>query len=280
MSTGSALVSLCNSGEQPGGRISGLVVVDFTQRKPALLEVTHPDIRPHFGISGLARWRDGHLVVVQSRVTQVVELDADFEVRQVVDVPTATDPHSILPVDGLWLVTSTASDSVVAVDPGDGRASTVWQLPSSGGDTIHVNSLFVLDGHLCVTAFGHRVGRWRAAKDGQVIDLVRGSKLLGPLAQPHSGQVVDGDVVLCESARSRLVSTSGETLDVPLGYVRGLDVSDTHAVVGTSRGRYQAAGYTTVQLWERTAPGLSGLRRCRVVDLGHLSGEVYDTLLL
>lgn len=263
-----------------GEELTGLALVDLDRRTAVSLRSRHPAIRPHSGAVGLSRTSSGFALLLQSHPGQLVLLDRDLEVAEVIPVPRVVDAHSLVVLDGLCLLAATGADAVVAVNPDRGTSEVVWRLPRGGADTMHINSLFTRGESLGATAFGHRVGTWTTARQGMAIDLFTGEVLIAPLFHPHSGRDEGGRTIACESMKRRIVSDGIGTLDVPLGYVRGLDVTEHHLLVGTSRGRRSPAGRATVQLFERRGRSLNCAVPVSRVDLSSLGPEVYDVLML
>jgi hypothetical protein len=273
-----ALISLANHRALPARRLEGLAVVDFDARTATRVASSHPSVRVHHGAVGMARLADGYVILLQAVPTQAVVLNADFAVVDVMELPSIVDPHCILVLDGVWLAQSTGSDSIVAIDPGTGRTSVVWRAPTGGSDVVHVNSMFSLAGELCISAMCRSDGALADSTDGIVLNLHSGETLMRGIFHPHSARGLDGQVVLCESSRRRVISSSGSILDVPLGYVRGLDITDRHVLVGTSRTRQPPVERCTVQLYERTGAGIGAAQRVSIVDVGELSSEIFDIL--
>lgn len=244
------------------------------------LTLRHPSLRGSRGVTGLARVADGFVAVVRSLPTQVVILDHLLEILQVIEVPKAVNGRGIVEWQGMWFVAATAADAVVAVDPTNGRSAVVWRHPNGGADMYHVTSLFVHGGTLCASALGVHGGTWDVSRNGLAWELLTGDVLLSPLFHPHSAQSIDGSVVSCESMMGRIVSTDLGVLDVPIGYVRGLDVGRNDAAVATSRRRRPPVGRCTVQYFERAGGRLEDFRPAGRVDLSHVAREIYDLVLL
>ena len=276
--TPQALVSLVNIGLQPAGRLGCLGLVDFDSRTVRHVRSAESSIRSHMGGTGLAHWRDGYVLLINSTPTQAVILNADLEVTEVLDLPPVVDAHSILVLDDLWLAVATGSDSVVAIDPATGTTSTIWRAPGDGTDVVHVNSVFSYMGSLGVTAMGRRHGSLASAVDGLALNLMTGEVLMRPIFHPHSARQVDEELVVCESSRGRLRSSSGSVLPIPLGYVRGFDATAEHLVVGTSRHRGSSLARCSVQLYERTGRQIEHAQRAAWVHTGDLGPEIFDVV--
>ena len=230
------------------------------------------------GATGLAHWKDGYVLLINSSPTQAVILDADLEVTEVLDLPPVVDAHSIFVLDDIWLAVATGSDSVVAIDPATGTTSTIWRAPGDGNDVVHVNSVFSYKGSLGVTAMGRRHGSLEKSVDGFAMNLLSGEVLMRPIFHPHSARQVDEELVVCESSRGRLRSTSGSVLPIPLGYVRGFDATAEHLVVGTSRHRGSSLARCSVQLYERTGQQIEHAQRAAWVHTGDLAPEIFDVV--
>lgn len=275
-----ALVSFVNIGPQPAGRLGCLGLINFDDRTARSVRSADSRIRSHMGGTGLAHWNDGYVLLINSSPTQAVVLDADFAVTNVLDLPPVVDAHSILALDDVWLAVATGSDSVVAIDPKTGISSILWRAPGDWTDVVHVNSVFTYKGSIGITAMGRRHGSLASSIDGLAMNLMTGEVLMRPIFHPHSGREVDEELVVCESSRGRLRSSTGSILPVPLGYVRGFDVTADHVIVGTSRHRGSSLARCSVQLYERTGQQIEHCQRAGWIHTGELGPEIFDMVAI
>jgi len=189
------------------------------------------------------------------------------------------DPHDIAWTGSSYAIASAGDNSILYVSP-QGRLEDTWRAPGTG-DAWHLNSLLLVDGHLCVSAFG-RYERHREWADGDasqvsglVYDVVTGEDVLTGLSAPHHPRRVGPDWIVCNSGRNAVTVldvATGRPMDelVLGGWTRGLAVLDRYLFVGESPGRDMEEGVTaTVAVVDRTT--------MKVVDRFAVPArEIYD----
>jgi acetolactate synthase-1/2/3 large subunit len=156
------------------------------------------------------------------------------------------DCHELLWDGEAFVIVSTGTNSILWVSP-SGEILRQWQAPGER-DSWHLNSLFLRDGELFVSAFGrfrkHR--EWAEHKcdgSGIVMSLATGKDILAGLSCPHSPKFMDGAWIVCNSATQELVQIEESTGAIRRrlqlgGWTRGVAVSDDLLFVGESANRH------------------------------------------
>jgi hypothetical protein len=171
-----------------------------------------------------------------------------------------------------------------------GQGEVIWRASHEGRDTHHINSLALIGGRLCLTAFGPKRGAlWSTAVDGYVFDVERQDVLATGLEHPHSLHEAGSDVYVAESRRARVLClTNGVTYDIG-GYARGLCVDSGTMIVGvsTARSRSKSTGVVENPADPGEVVGQAGLRAVPLqrrspnapdVDLSSYGPEIYDVV--
>lgn len=297
------LLSFCYA--KPSGHVLARIDVD-TQ---AFEWVDLGDVAARVvGATGLCRVGSGYYAALQIRVpgtvgTLLAELDEAARIRRVARLAQVLDAHSLLAWQNELLIVSSGTNQVFAIDwPRDGPLrSRVFFEAEPGADTLHMNSLQTFGGHVYLSMFGCKPGTsWRDARDGQILDLSDGGRVVRRgLRHPHS-LFVDRGTLLCLSSRDgSLVHVAGAPrgADRPLdGYVRGALAQGGRLFVGTSMARTHsksrsvaepAAGALAPGSFAdatRGAPGAgcglyvieAGRHESRWIDLSAFGAELYD----
>jgi hypothetical protein len=259
------LASICNKNRAQGAKLPGVYLFeidpDRQEARPVVLE--HPRLQPVKGITGLAHFDGGILAVLQG-AGQLALLDHDYRVRALWIVPALKHGHSISVAGGKAYIASTGNDSVVEFDPRAG-GKVCWRDNSRGDDTIHLNSVVHAGGELYATAFGPKAdGLWSSAKNGYLIHIASGRKIVFPLFHPHTALAPAGEFFFCESSRMAVGRQNGERLAVNLGYTRGLVLTETRLHVGISKGRTESV--STGQKVENASVPRVKASRCAVLS--------------
>ena len=197
-------------------------------------------------------------------------------------VDALADAHDVAWDGENYVAVSTLTNKVLWISPG-GDVVREWRAPGAG-DCWHLNSLFVHDGTVYVSAFGRyrRHREWaEQPRDGAgfVLDLETGREVLTGLSSPHTPRRFDGAWTVCNSAAGEVVQLDAEgevVRRVELGgWTRGIAVSDDLVFVGVSAARYggNAPETANVAVLSRTTWDVVGrfLLPCR---------EVYDVVLV
>lgn len=204
-----------------------------------------------------------------------------------------SDAHSACVHDGgLWVV-STGTDEVwrFPLDRDSiGAGEVVWRASPERHDTHHVNSLAIIDGGMCVTAFGPKRGPlWSSALDGYILDVARDEILMSGLEHPHSLYSDGSDIYVAESRRARVRCLTSATSYEVGGYARGLCVrGDVIAGMSTARVQSKSTGIVENRADPGESFGRAGLRiiplaqarlgRDCEIDLSAYGPEIYDVV--
>ncbi len=192
-----------------------------------------------------------------------------------------TDAHGVVWHDGMLVVASTVTNTVLWLSPA-GDILRTWKAPGAG-DAWHLNSLVVDGERLLVCAFGrferHRGWAEHGAADRQgfVFDVETGETVTDGLTCPHDPLRLGGAWAVCNSRGHEVVFIDdGRVVErVALdGWTRGLAADDDHLYVGLSAHRGEgASGTGAVVVVDRAT-----CRILRRVDLP--CREVYSVTLV
>lgn len=244
--------------------------------------------------SGLAQdERCVYLAGSGSAGSQLLIFDkATMSLESKISLTAVSDIHSICLDQQSIIAASTGSDEVLRVrlDRPD-LAEVLWRASDRRRDTHHINSIAWVGDRLFCSAFGPKQNEhWHSARQGYVRDVSGGVFVLRGIYHPHSIVTCDGEIFVCESSTSTIVSRSGSR-KVLTGYLRGLTFDPNgSAYVGSSIGRT-----TTDRPGETLNPADVGesTGRCAVsvippaasidasiVDLSQFGAEIYDLIWL
>ncbi|XLQ20256.1 MAG: hypothetical protein ACKUBY_00560 [Candidatus Moraniibacteriota bacterium] len=154
-------------------------------------------------------------------------------------------PHSIAVKDDSIYIVSTGNDSVFkyAFDKEGRQVDLIgkeWSPEGSKGeiDTHHINSIFLYDNDIYVSAFGMKKSKkWSSAADGYIYNISKKIKKIEKIYHPHSVFIKNRNVYYCESSSRSVKINKTEVLKLKVGYTRGLSLNKDYLVLGTSSGR-------------------------------------------
>ncbi len=184
------------------------------------------------------------------------------------------DIHDLLSVNDRLFVVCTEFNGVIELDEAF-REVARWTFPGEP-DSIHMNSLCLYEGRVLASLFGdfsvHRGYKDATAGRGEVRDVVSGETVVSGLSQPHSLDVIDGHLVVCNSEAGEVRFYRNGILARCIeigGYVRGLAVGAECLYVGVSRSRNVQPGVDDRMATAETA---------EVVMVDKVSGRVVQRL--
>jgi hypothetical protein len=288
------LVSLCNRRFErcEENRRIFLLHVDTCSRSVRTISLPHEVTRDSLGMTGLTTYPGGYICVVSPGY--LLYISKQLEVQHIYRLTLVRDGHSVIYRDEKCYIVSTGNDSIVEFSPEAGE-SVFWHANGSHADTIHLNSLLWDDAGFWVSAFGPKGGLlWSTADRGYILNILTGDRLMENLYHPHSLAHAHGVQYFCESSRRRVLSTAGDEVFLPHGYLRGLIVDDGCMLVGVTKGRHRSK--STGAIIDNPADpgtpscqtGIVVLRRSGVsgsfeerdyIDLGAHANEIYDIVV-
>jgi len=298
------LISFCNA--VPRGLVLG--VYDFDWDNFELIEPTEYG-DDYSGATGICVSNGVYYVAVNNAKADLCEiLTIDHELNIVGRFPmqTVSDPHSMIYHDGGLLITSTGNDAVmmVTIDMPAGKVKErcFWKYNDGDTDSVHINSVCELGGHIYLSMFGEKSGRrWDHNQgynlgNGKIVDITSGDIIHDGLRHPHSLKAYDGRLVFGESQTGRILESwegsggwiSRVVAEIP-GYVRGLAYSSHCIYIASSarRGISKSTGEIIREL-----PGNQSATDCRIYqcdlntneiisrDLSLFGREIYDIELV
>jgi len=263
------LVSFCNIIRRPESVVSPncLAEVDLSTGEVATVPLPWARLGVIHGATGLARRDDRIFVVLQQRPSILMELDLglNYVTHQVLEGMEGI--HAILATPDEICLAVTGSDRVMSLSR-NGKTRVLWKNGSSMEDTIHLNSLALIDDRLAVAAMGLReADLWKTALHGYAFFVDNGERLFSEIVHPHSLSNYFGRALVLESAMMN-VRTQSESVRVPSGFLRGVAFDESLMVVGSSKGRLSSVS-TGVLIGKPKGPGES-LGDC-LLNLLHIS---------
>jgi hypothetical protein len=205
------------------------------------------------GATGLCAFPDGYYVLGQrgklaeGRMSLAV-FDKGLRLAACAPLERVLDGHSMVLDGDSLLVTSSGSDEVVRVR-WDGAAvseETVWSASPAGVDTVHVNSISMIDGRPHISCFGGKgdLG-WSGVCNGQVIDIGTGESICEGLLQPHTLFAWEGRPYVLDSRRSSVleIDVAGRRTRErwhASGYLRGAATAGNFLYVAASAYRQKS----------------------------------------
>jgi hypothetical protein len=284
----SILASLCNIKSEYR---SGLILLDEDLDSYQYIEL--PESVPRAGITGIAITKGELVIASQGGCISVLDRDT-FSLLYSHIPKIISNVHSILMHDGVLYLVATNLNAIAAWKM-DRKGVTdkriYWRKKDAyGWDIDHLNSICRYQGLMLVSGFGERDSSlWSSARKGFILDTGSGEVIYEGLCQPHSLTSCGDSLLLCESAKARVVDPvrgKSATLD---GYVRGLCRGGKGLYAAGSKGRTisRSTGLMVTNPDEEGDPsGRSAIylldwdsfEVVKSIDLGNL--EIYDLVLI
>lgn len=202
--------------------------------------------------------------------------------------PEIRDVHDIMSYDGRLFLVSTGSNQIFEVSPNNYGVLQRHKLRGKG-DAWHLNCLEVYQNRVIVSAFGkfrrHRGYKGKTQGAGIVFDLLTGKTLLKGLSQPHSPQVIDGRLFICNSEEKTVhcidPDSGSKTVLEFENYTRGIACSDDHIYVGISSSRNiaQESKHSKIAVLSRNTLERIGEVRLECPEIYNISAIPGDTEL-
>lgn len=231
------LVSICNIN---GKSKSGLLLLD--ERLSSCRYLKLPNEVLQAGMTGIALSDQEIIVVSQDGPINVLDRKT-FALKSVNPSQISKDTHSIMLHEGNLYAVATGLNAIVVMAFQDGKLSgerVYWEMSGTvvGTDSDHLNSICIHEGRILVTGFGLKSSKlWSTAMDGFVMDIHSGIKLFNNLSQPHTLTSCCRSLLLCESAKGRVLDLGRGRKVAVNGYARGLCEGPEGIYVAVSRGR-------------------------------------------
>lgn len=294
------LISFCNTSEVPGFPNLGLLNVASGELNILKL----PKEIPATGITGLTissqyiflglQHSDGGINASQSPPGLLVFDRDNFKLLSWYRLQLVKDVHSMLLMrdEKTLLIVSTGTDDIIElVLNGSNVISEKVFLHLGNGerhDNLHVNSICEWQNEIYVSGFGPKEegGDWSSARNGFVMNLVKGDIIVEGLEHPHSLTVIDGKLTFCESRKKALRIVGREYTNTFPGYTRGLCADRNKMYVGTSKHRKKSKSTgKKVNTGDQQSLGCTlsivsknDLSIEKTIDLNNYAFEIYDLL--
>ena len=294
------LISFCNTSEVPGFPNLGLLNVDSHELH--ILEL--PKEIPPTGITGLAistkyiflglQHSEGGINASQSLPGLLVFDKENFKLLSWYRMQLVKDVHSMLLMrdEKTMLIVSTGTDDIIElVLNGSQVVSEKVFLHLGNGeksDNHHVNSICEWQNEIFVSGFGPKEegGDWSSARNGFVMNLIKGDKIVEGLEHPHSLTVIDGKLTFCESRKKALRIVGREFQNTFPGYTRGLCADRKKIYIGTSKHRKKSKSTgKKVSTDDQQSLGCTlsivsknDLSIEKTIDLNNYAFEIYDLM--
>lgn len=255
---------------------------------------------PVHGATGICIFNEKTYAVLQVKrqgkfTTVIVEIDQDYAIRRVGLLPKVVDAHSIVRWNGRFLVASTETNQIVAVDWEEGQEprESIYFDRDPGSDTLHMNSLWVFENRLYVSMFGPKTEvSWRSAINGQVLDITDQPEVMAQaLKHPHALFEDNGSLLCLSSASGQVEWIAGKPVSqFPSlsGYIRGATSDRAHFYVGASIARAFSKSRQVKEEADGCAKDALGCglhivdkatNELSWIDLGAYGAELYDVAI-
>ena len=295
------LISFCNTIDTPG--FPNLGVIDLETNEFAIVKL--PNDIAQTGMTGLATTSKLILIGLQHEVGDVAGYGSPplllafdkstFELKSTYAFSLVKDIHSFLWMEHLntLYIVSTGTDEVIEVlMEGDRIVSEklFWKPKdhSEFKDTIHLNSIYHHNDDIYVSGFGKKEieDDWNSARNGFIFNINTNEFVINGLEQPHSIDVLDGQMMFCESKKKKLRIVDQEKELQFSAYTRGLCHFSDRIYVGTSAHRKKSKSTGKANTTESTAGctitavDSRDLSILNTWDLNNYGIEIYELMLV
>lgn len=296
------LISFCNTSEIPGFPNLGI----FNTETQDIQIIDLPREIPPTGITGLTvsskyifiglQHSTGGIHAALSPPGLLIFSKENFSLLTWYPMQLVSDIHSMILHDHetTLLIASTGTDEIIEVKLDDDKviSEKVYMHLGTGTrmDNRHVNSICEWHNEIYVSAFGEKEegGDWSTARNGYLMNLTKGIKIIEGLEHPHSLTVINNRLAYCESRKKAFRFVDGDQVDSLPGYTRGLCAAGDKIYVGTSKHRKKSkstgkkVSSTDQQSLGCTLSIISSpdLHVEKIIDLNNYAFEIYDLLPL
>ncbi len=242
-----------------------------------------PEYVDDISTTGLCRYEDRVFRCFQNSIdTPLTLIVYGTNGKKTLTFPDIRDAHDILAYDGKIYVVSTGTNEVFVLS--SETFSVLDRIKFRGkGDAWHLNCLEVSEGRVLLSAFGkfrrHRGYKGKTVGAGILMDLLSGKILVDGFSQPHSPQVIDGNLFICDSENKsvlRMDTNSGARAKLDFdNYTRGISYSADYVYVGVSSSRNitQESKTSRLVVLDRRTLG-------RIGEIQLRFGEIYSVCAL
>src|SRR4030042_6820095 len=238
------VVSFCNQSERVKNKSNLLIIDVFSSRQKWIAHKMGTN-----GFTGLAQNKDLMYAVYQSDESSgpgIIVIDKkSWKILIHQSLPELKDPHSIAVDNNILFIVSTGTDKVLQYKFDWTRKKVffekvLWKPSNSTGtaDAHHINSIFMSDNRIYISAFGpKKAEKWSSADDGYIYNVTKNRKEITGIYHPHSVFVKNNSIYYCESSKRNARKNQKELLKLDSGYTRGLYIKGRYLLLGTSSGR-------------------------------------------
>lgn len=271
--------------------LSQLALLDTRKKNIYFLNLA--DVNDN-GVSGLASDKENIYIVTQSSETSsLIKINkSNLVVAKIVKSKNIKDPHSILRYKSKLYVVSTGTNTIEEFDRDLNYLKTFWQHPNTSkqADVVHVNSVFVYKGDICISCFGRKRDElWSSADSGYVMNTKNNNKIITNINHPHSAKSSENTIYYCESSLGKVFKNKREVYSSSRSYLRGLAIRGSEIVIGVSGSR--KISKSTQKLLNANESGRfiskTGIiifnrkdKKQKYFDLTFVEKEIYDLLVL
>jgi hypothetical protein len=236
------------------------------------------DLKPVFGATGLARYKDKVIVSLQWHTPSFIVLDSELNFLAMPEV-LVEDVHSIAVLNNQLIATETLRDAVVTFDLPNFENKQVLYSFNTPINSRHLNCVTVsFEDEILINFHRDPIGFDASAV---VVNLTKQELVDLPdrIKRMHSLRTFGEKLVFCDSGRWRI--WTGEYFIETLGYARGLELyfgpSDDYVIAASCRirgGDHRFPGQCAVQIFNRETKHL--VNQILIPE----RWEIYDLLVL
>lgn len=178
-------------------------------------------------------FQDGLLVALGgANLCDLLYYDSSFSSHHIMRIPNAAEPHSLTPYRDDIIITSTATNELIFVDPATSTIKKRWLHGDRKADTTHLNDVLVHNGNLFLTHHNRNkpsfIEKYAPGLRGPIRTWTVGRQI-------HSPFVLNGVLHIFSSQEGTILRVdTGEVIASPGVYTRGIAFWNDRYVVGLS----------------------------------------------